>query len=58
MAVWTPYLIAYLCGMATSVLIVRRLLKDNQDGSSCLLDIVLGFIASLIMLAMWLGSKV
>jgi|GEM_PF-3333602 len=57
MAVWTPYLIVYLCGMATPVLIVRRLLKDNKDGSSCLLDVALGFIASLILLAVWLGSR-
>jgi len=55
MAVWTMYMIVYLCGVATPVLIVRNLVKNNEDGSSCLLDVILYGMVSLIVLVVWLG---
>lgn len=51
---WTAYLIAYLCGVATPVLIVRNLLKNSEDGSSCLFDMILWSLASLIIWVLWL----
>jgi predicted permease len=49
----TAYLIAYLFGVATPVLIVRTLLKNSEDGSSCLLDMILWSLASLIAWVVW-----
>jgi hypothetical protein len=55
MSGWSLYLIVYLFGAATPVLIVRNLIKRNDDGGSCLLDIVLFGVAGLIVLVAWLG---
>lgn len=54
MAAWTVYFIVYLCGVATPVLIVRNLLKNSEDGSSCLLDMILWSLVSLALLVLWL----
>ncbi len=54
MVTWTAYLIVYLCGMATPILIVRNLLRNSEDGSSCFLDMILWSLASLIILVLWL----
>lgn len=50
----TAYLIVYLFGVATPVLIVRKLLKNSEDGSSCFLDMILWSLARLIVLVLWL----
>lgn len=51
----TVYLIVYLLGVATPILIVKNLIKNNDDGGSCLLNIILFGVASLIVLIAWFG---
>ncbi len=51
----TVYMIVYLLGVATPILIVRNLIKNNDDGGSCLLNMILFGVASLIVLLAWLG---
>ncbi|MEW6085470.1 MAG: hypothetical protein AB1607_12830 [Chloroflexota bacterium] len=51
----TVYLIVYLLGVATPILIVKNLIKNNDDGGSCLLNIILFGVASLIALIAWFG---
>lgn len=51
----TAYLIVYLLGVATPILIVKNLIKNNEDGGACLLNIILFGVAGLIMLIAWLG---
>ena len=58
MAIWTLYLVTYLCGVATPILIVRKLLKDDDDGSSCFLNTLLCAVMSLILIVLWLGLKI
>jgi hypothetical protein len=58
MAIWTWYLIAYLCGVATPILIVRKLVGDHDDGSSCFLNILLWGVMSLILIVLWLGLEI
>lgn len=58
MAVWTLYLVAYLCGVATPILIIRNFVKDDQDGSSCFFNILLVGLTSLILIALWLGMEI
>lgn len=55
MAGWSIYLIVYLFGAATPVIVVRNLIRNNEDGGSCLLDIVLWGMAGLIVMVAWLG---
>jgi predicted permease len=55
MASWTLYLIVYLCGVATPVMIVRNLTKHNEDGSSCLLAGILWGLVCLMILVVWVG---
>jgi hypothetical protein len=58
MAIWTLYLVAYLCGVATPILIVRRLIRDHDDGSSCFLNILFWSVAGLILIVLWFGLEI
>jgi hypothetical protein len=58
MAIWTLYLVAYLCGVATPILIVRKLVKDHEDEDSCFLNILLWGVMGLILIALWLGLEI
>lgn len=58
MAIWTLYLVTYLCGVATPIVIVRKLLKDQDEGSSCFLNFLLGSVTGLILIVLWLGLEI
>lgn len=57
MAVWTPFVLSYLVGMATPVFLVRQLLRKRGDNGACLMEIFLVCIAILVLLTLWLGFR-
>jgi len=57
MAVWTPFLIVYIAGIATPILVVRQILRKQEDGGACLLDAILGLLTILVVMVVWLGLR-
>lgn len=58
MSAMYPYLLVYLAGFATPILILQSLVKDREDGSSCLLNFILGIIVllALVVLYFWITT--
>ena len=54
MDVFYSYLIVYLAGIATPFIALRGLIKDNKDGSGCILNICIAGIVLLILLVIYL----
>ena len=55
MAIWTPYLLVYLAGIATPIFVVRQVLRAREDEGACLMEFALGAIAILIIVVIAMG---
>lgn len=55
MAVWTPYLLFFLAGMATPIFVVRQLLRARGDEGACLMEIVLAAVGILFAAVFAMG---
>jgi len=57
MAVWTPFVLSFLFGMATPVVFVRVLLRRQGDSGACLMEFILLALAVMIVLTLWFGFR-
>jgi len=55
MAVWTPYLLVYLAGIATPIFVVRQVLRAREDEGACLMEFALAAIGILFIAAIAMG---
>jgi hypothetical protein len=55
MTVWTPYLLAYLAGLATPILVVRQLLRARGDEGACLMEFALAAIGVVVVAVIAMG---
>lgn len=55
MAVWTPYLLFFLAGIATPIFVVRQLLRARGDDGACLMEFALAAIGVLTVVVVAMG---
>ena len=55
MAIWTPYLLIYLAGIATPIFLIRQLLRKRDNEGACLMDMILVIIIIISIAALALG---
>lgn len=57
MAIWTPFVLCFLFGMAIPVFLISHLLRRRGDSGACVMEFILFALAGIIMMALWLGIE-
>lgn len=52
MAIWTPFVLCFLFGMAIPVFLISHLLRRRGDSGACVMEFILFALAGIIMMVL------